>query len=89
MANINALFLQRSWAMPMDSKHIEASFLPILMNLLSRSGDFCGENDDDDDDDNRQTKPIALPCAWDKYHLVHYTSTGILINRSSIYVATS
>ena len=68
MANINALFatLARSWAVPMDSKHTEASFFAGFVMLMSRSdayistsGDFVVTTTTTD-----ITKLIAIPpCA--------------------------
>ena len=61
--------------MPDNSEHTEFSqfftdfdgfVLASLLRYLSRSGDFCGDDDDNDNNrptDRRQTKPIALSLA--------------------------
>ena len=63
-------YLQRSWALPNDSKHSEASLSAVLTDIvfivftshseayISRSGDFYAN-----DTRQRQTKPITLPLA--------------------------
>ena len=74
-ANINAL-LRRSWAVPKDSKHTEATFLSISTDLLCLRVAQMPRCPDlaifvVTTDDRQQTKPIA-------FFLVH--ARGVKIN---------
>ena len=63
-------YLQRSWALPNDSKHTEVSFSATLTDTLylrvtqmPRSPDLAIFVLTTDNDRQRQTKPITLPLA--------------------------
>ena len=88
-------YLQRSWALPNDSKHAEASFSAIFTDALhlrvaqmSRSPDlgiFVLTTDDRQTDDRRQTKPITLPLAHARGVIIqaHYRHSTL---SSDLYV---
>ena len=72
-------YLQRSWALPNDSKHTEVSFSATLTDTLYLRVTQMPRSPDlaifvlttDNDRQQRQTKPITLPLAHARGVIIH------------------